>query len=418
MTKERLIELERLSVTYFIDHSNLKEGSLGFGLVMDHTLRPHVASIAATGFMLSSLIIGVKRHQLSYDRAKHIAQETLKTMTRLPHFNGFIAHFLDMETGQRMGTTEYSTIDTALMLCGALSVDSYFEDPLISELTETLMSRIDWAWLTHIKNERTMFYMAYNPDLGGDYVTGKPGFIHHWDMFAEQLMMYVMVAGSKDHDLAMPLYQGFERRIGSHEGIEYIYSPGNSLFVYQFPLAWLNLKGIVDHEGISWFDNAVKATLAHEKASRMIASDLKTFQSPFFGFSASDSPKGYRVFGGLPNHEGKIRTDGTASTFAMIGSLPFTPELSLKAMDAMDNLKELWGPYGYYDAFNLQGEPWFSNRYISINKGLELLMINAYLYGDVYESFMQHPWIKRGMEVLQWKKRPGGKTPSSIKSTR
>ncbi|HOI84606.1 MAG TPA: glucoamylase family protein [Acholeplasmataceae bacterium] len=417
MTKERLIELEKLSIAYFLDHTNLREGSPGFGLVMDHTLKPNVASIAATGFMLSALVIGVKRHNLDRNHAKHIAEETLKTMLRLPHQQGFIAHFLDMETGLRIGSTEYSTIDTALMLCGALTVDSFFQDESISILTNQLMTRMNWAWLTHEKNNKTMFYMAYNPDKGGDYVTGKPGFIHQWDMYAEQLMMYVMVAGSAFHHLAIPLYEGFERKKGSYEGITYIYSPGNSLFVYQFPLAWLDLKDVVDRDGISWFDNTVQATLAHEKASRMMANHYATFEYPFFGFSASDSPKGYRVFGGLPNHEGHVRNDGTASTFAMIGSLPFAPELSLKAMDAMDQLPKLWGPYGYYDAFNLHQTPWFSQRYISINKGLELLMMNAYLYGDVYEYFMKHPWIIRGMEVLQWKKRNGGKTPSSIKST-
>lgn len=399
---KRLLELEKLGVDYFLEYTNLKDGSPGYGLVVDHTLRPHVASIAATGFMLSSLIIGVKRHGLDYEKALHIAKETLHTMLRLPHVNGYIAHFLDIETGERINKAEYSTIDTALMLCGALSVDAFFNDQEISKLTQDLMERIDFEWLTHQKQDKTYFYMAYNPDKGGDYVTKNPGFIHQWDMFAEQLMMYVMVAGSSSHQLAMPLYESFERLQGAFEDIKYIYSPGNSLFVYQFPLAWFNLEHKVDHQGVSWFNNAVLATRAHYKLSQSLSKEYPTFDKGIFGFSASDTPKGYRVFSGLPNHDNRVKTDGTASTFAMIGSLPFTPDICLKAIEELDKLTPLWGPYGHYDAFNLTGEPWYSQRYISINKGLELLMINAYLHQDVYDAFMNHPWIKRGMEVLKW----------------
>jgi hypothetical protein len=32
-------------------------------------------------------------------------------------------------------------------------------------------------------------------------------------------------------------------------------------------------------------------------------------------------------------------------------------------------------------------------------------MANAYLTQDVYDAYHHHPLIKRGMEILQWKKR-------------
>lgn len=418
MDKKRLERHQKLGFEYFMANTNLISGSEGFGLVVDHTLKPNVASIAATGFMLSSLVIGVKNHYIKHDHAKEIARKTLQTMIHLPHERGWIAHFLDFSTGARIGKTEYSTIDTALAYCGVITVDQFFQDETIHQLTNTLIDRLDWMWLVHEHEGKKRFYMAYNPDKEGDYANGKPGFIHHWGMFAEQLMMYVIMAGYHDSEISLALYNGFKREVGTYQDISYIYSPGNSLFVYQFPLAWLDLHDVIDQDGICWFDNAKKAIEAHISLSKAIKHKYPTFDHDFFGFSASDSPNGYRVFGGLPNHDQKVKTDGTASTFAMIGSLPMVPKASYQALIKMEAYPELWGPYGFYDAFNLSHEPWFSKRYISINKGLELLMINAYLSQDVYQSFMSHPLIIKGMEVLKWVKRPGGSELSSTKSIR
>ena len=76
-----------------------------------------------------------------------------------------------------------------------IAVDSYFKDPMISSIAKEIIKRVDFGMLIHEDQGKKRLYMAYNPDRQGDYVTDKPGFIHHWGMFAEQLMMYVMIAG-------------------------------------------------------------------------------------------------------------------------------------------------------------------------------------------------------------------------------
>ncbi len=401
MNKTILHDIQQTAYLYFRKYTNLNPDSKGFGLVLDHSEKQHVASIAGTGFYLSSLVIGVEHGWISKDDALQEAIKTVQMLKTLPHAFGFFAHFLEFETGNRHGKTEYSTIDTALCLCGLLTVDAYFQDALLGAETSLLMNRLDWDKLIFERDGKTLLHMAYNPDKDGAYVEKKPGFIHQWDMFAEQLMMYVMVAGERHPD-AMKLYEGFERVKGSYQGIEYIYSPGNALFVYQFPLAWLNLKGIKDHQGISWFENASKATLAHQ-AFAIEHKTFKTFSKDLFGCSASDTPHGYRVWGAYPNSDHRLNTDGTVAPFSMIGSLPMCPHIIMESIEAMKNIEGLWGPCGFYDAFNFEGEkPWISKRYYAINKGLELLMTNAYLSQDVYKAFMNHPIIKMGLEVLKW----------------
>jgi hypothetical protein len=44
----------RASIQFFLDFTNLAEGSAGFGLTVDSTRKPAVASIASTGFALTA----------------------------------------------------------------------------------------------------------------------------------------------------------------------------------------------------------------------------------------------------------------------------------------------------------------------------------------------------------------------------
>jgi hypothetical protein len=248
--------------------------------------------------------------------------------------------------------------------------------------------------------------MAYNPDKDGDYVNGKPGYIHHWSMLAEQLMMYVMYAAvAKDTSLAIRLYEDFERKLVTYKQASYYYTPGNTLFVYQYPQCWLDLKPWIDHQGISWFDNTRKAIYGHYFLSRDTVNEFPTFGKNYFGFTASYGRHGYQVSNALPNSMNRLDHDGSVATNAMIGSLYHAPELALPAIDSMKQDSRLWDErYGFINAFNDQPPVWLSTRWLGIDKGLELLMANAYLHHDVMDAYMAHPLIQKGMQVLQWKK--------------
>ncbi|NIP82569.1 MAG: Tat pathway signal protein, partial [Gemmatimonadetes bacterium] len=66
-------------------------------------------------------------------------------------YRGFFYHFLDMETGDRFEQVELSTIDTALLLAGALFCRQYFDGDDLAEaeiraLADSLYRRVDWTW--------------------------------------------------------------------------------------------------------------------------------------------------------------------------------------------------------------------------------------------------------------------------------
>jgi hypothetical protein len=406
MKNQLLIEhIQKTAFDFFLGETNFNPEP-GFGMTVDHTEKPNVASIASVGFTLSAYVVGVSQGYIDLEDATKKVIRTLTTLRdHVSHYRGFFAHFIDIHTAQRLGHCEYSTIDTALALNGVITVDAYFKNETIHQLAKDIIGRIDFDMLIHTHEGKPRLYMAYNPDKDGDYVHGKPGFIHHWGMYAEQLMIYVMIAGlHHDHNLSNALYEGFDRIYKSYQQHKFIITPGNTLFVYQFPLAWLDLKNVIDRDGISWFDNTKKATYAHRAFCLRHQKEFKTFNQYSFGLTAGYTPTGYYVANALPNLLGKYYTNGTISPSAIVGSLPMAEDICLPALKHMAKQPELWGKYGLVGSYNYEQGVWISTRDYALDKGLELLMSNAYLTQDVQKAYMSHPIIQKGMEVLGWKK--------------
>ncbi|MBL8153384.1 MAG: hypothetical protein JNM70_04300, partial [Anaerolineae bacterium] len=179
MGQPSLLERElQGSVEFFRDFTNLDPNSPGYGLTLDCTKDSRISSIAAVGFGLSTWVIAAERGLMPRQQALEITRGTLNTLLRrVPHHRGFFAHFLHIDTAERWGRSEYSTIDTALCLNGVITAAAYFQDEPLRQMAQELLERVDWRFIVFEKDGVTLFRMAYNPDQGGDYVTGEPGFI-------------------------------------------------------------------------------------------------------------------------------------------------------------------------------------------------------------------------------------------------
>ena len=93
--------------------------------------------------------------------------------------NGFFYHFINLETAKREWKSEVSIIDTAIFICGALLSGEYFGGTVKEKATK-LYKNINWEW--YLDKSTNQFYMGYIPESG---------FSGHWDMYAEQLMLYI-----------------------------------------------------------------------------------------------------------------------------------------------------------------------------------------------------------------------------------
>jgi hypothetical protein len=108
-----------------------------------------------------------------------------------------------------------------------------------------------------------------------------------------------------------------------------------------------------------------------------------------WGLTASDDPGGY-----LAHAPGPGTGNGTITPAAAIPSMPYTPQESLGALKHFysEHGQDLWGEYGFYDAFNLK-QDWFADSYLAIDQGPIINMIENYRSGLLWSNFMTNPEI-------------------------
>lgn len=384
----------RGAFAFFWEQANTTAGSPGYGLVRDrYPGAPGVASIASVGFALTAYPIGVEYGYVSRDDARARADGTLDTLLAMERVEGFFYHFVDMQTGARAWQSEVSSIDTAILMLGVLTAGDYFGGD-VQRKAQQLYADVNWPWM--IDPARNMFYMAYKPEQGH---------FGHWDFYAEQLMLYVLAAGSDTYPVDATPYYTFIRHSGRYgDGERFIHSWFGSIFTYQFSHAWIDFRGIVDREGVNWFDNSVAASLAHVAFASDNAARYATLGPNAWGLTASDGPDGYNGLYGAPPSgydNSAHRVDDTIPPAGAIGSIIFVPDAAAAALQnyyAIDALRSDYG-YGFVDAYNLSAD-WFASDVIGIDKGISLLMLANYERDLVHTIVMQNTYITRGLDRL------------------
>ncbi|MDD5367772.1 MAG: glucoamylase family protein [Anaerolineaceae bacterium] len=351
-----------------------------------------IASIASTGFGLTAYLIGIEKGYISRQAGYERVNKTLDTLIAMDRVEGFFYHFVEMNTGKRAWSSEISSIDTSILMMGVLSAGEYFGGE-IGTKAKKLYDGVNWPWF--IDGSKHMFYMAYRPEKG---------FEGHWDFYAEQLMLYVLSAGSDTHPVDDSTYYGFTRHYAKYgDGKPFIHSWFGSIFTYQFSQAWIDFRDYSDKEKVNWFDNSVEASLAQVNFAITMASKYKTLGPNAWGLSACDGPDGYNGTYGAPpsGYDDKSHfIDDTVPPSGAIGSILFVPQAAQRAMLRYYSLEKLKGQYGFMDAFNLS-KGWYATDVIGIDKGITLLMLANYQSDIVYKTMMKNGHILKGLNRLQ-----------------
>ncbi|MEO7598610.1 MAG: hypothetical protein ABIV50_06745, partial [Opitutus sp.] len=127
-----LEDMQQRAVQYFVEQTDPDSGLTRDRAPADGGDSAFPASIAATGFALTSWCIADARGWLPPGESRQRALRTLKFVAEnVAHEHGWLYHFVYVHTGERAWRCEASTIDTALFLKGALSAREYFDDPEI-----------------------------------------------------------------------------------------------------------------------------------------------------------------------------------------------------------------------------------------------------------------------------------------------
>jgi hypothetical protein len=372
-----LDQIERATFQFFWE-----QASATTGLVKDRALAAGTdsrtdASIASTGFGLTALCIGHKR---GYGDPAQIQSRVAATLDFLANqqtnVNGFFYHFIDMNTGARVRSSEVSSIDTSLLLCGVLACRQYFQDAQIQSLATQIYNRVNWPWML---NGGAAFSMGWTPENG--FITSR------WDTYSELMMIYLLAIGSTTNPVPVSSWDAFTRPTLTYQGLTYITNLEAPLFIHQYSHAWFDFRNKSDKYA-NYFNNSVSATNAHKLFCLSLQSQFSDYQSNLWGITASDSASGYVVWGGPPAM-GPI--DGSVVSCAAGGSLAFASSDCLAVLRNIRSQYPLaWQRYGFVDAFNpLSG--WYDPDVIGIDAGITMLMAENQRSSFVWNTFMSNP---------------------------
>jgi hypothetical protein len=384
-TDEQLLdEIQRAAFDFFWNEASPNTGQVKDRALANGNDTRKMASIAATGFGLTSLCIGDRREYGKHAEILERVRKTLRFLANdLPNEHGFFYHFIHMDSGQRWEKCELSSIDSSLLYCGVLTARQYFADQEIKDLATKIYERVDWPWML---NGGKTFSMGWHPESG--FLDAR------WEHFCELMMIYLLAIGSPTHPVPPSSWDAWTRPKIKYQGIEYI-SGDDPIFTHQYSQAWFDFRNKRDGY-TNYFENSVKATKAHKLFCLSLHDRFPDYGENLWGISASDYEKGYTAWGGPPP-QGPI--DGSIVPCATGGSLPF---LFDDCMRVLRNLRgryrdQVWKKYGCVDAFNpLDG--WYDPDVLGIDLGITMLMAENHRTGFVWEQFMKNEEAKRGME--------------------
>lgn len=350
---------------------------------------PEIGSIAAVGFGLSGLCIAADRGWLPRADLVARARTTLGYFANsMAHQRGWYFHFINLRTGAREWKSELSSIDTALLLAGVLTVRRCFaSDPQVVRHADTIYRRVDFQWM--LAGHPTLLSHGWRPESG--FLDAR------WARYCELMILYVLGIGAPDHAIPAESWQAWSRPTMTFQHYTYV-SHSDPLFVHQYAHAWIDFRGRREtgEKGIDWFQNSVIATRAHKAFCLSLSHEFPGYTEDVWGITASDSQKGYVAWGGPPRHPA---IDGTVVPAAAAGSLMFAPEITLPALRAMRERfgDRVYGRYGFTDAFH-PTSGWVNPDVIGIDLGITLLSAENLRTGKVWRWFMANPEIGRALD--------------------
>lgn len=380
--RELLEKIEKDTFQYF-----LRLSYKATGLTRDSSRPGSPASIAATGFSLAALAIAGSHGWIPKEQAYERILKTLQTLRhKAANKEGFFYHFIDIRTGNRVWGSEASSIDTALVIAGALLAAQYHPDTEAETLAEEIYGRVNWKWMMN----------------GSDFVcmgwTPESNFLpYYWDSYNELMLLVALAIGSPTHPIPPQAWERWLRPEDVYSGHKVVYASSGSLFTYQFSHAYIDFREL-DDQGLNYFKNSREASLANRDYSLSFVGKYRSYSESSWGLSASVGPGGYKAYGAKP---GGGLHDGTIAPYAALSSIVFTPEQSTQAVRFFyDNYQEkLYGNFGFKDAFNLD-KGWWAEEYLGIDQGITLLMLENFLNaGEVWRKFMDLAPIQKWIEL-------------------
>lgn len=381
------VQLQQRALRYFIEQHHpvtglVRDKADNFA---DNSPSNVVASIAATGFGLVAIAHAGSVGTFPRDQAVAYATKVLRfARDGVPRHRGWFLHWIHWQTGERIWNSEYSPIDTALFIAGALYAGAALRDPQVKRLANQLYNEIDFSYfLTDdgTRPRKQTLSLSYTPERGFS--------MFQWNIYAEQKILLLLGLGHPSAPLPAGVWTSWNRSPSRIGGCQRHMGANMPLFVHQYSELFADFRSLDDGYP-SYFDNTRTATLCSRVIAKRRAESFQTLRMGFWGYSAGESNGAYRVFN--PRNGRSTVCIGCA-----LGSIAWLPELILG--DAGQWLTSpfsprIWGRYGFVDSVDVD-QDWASKRVLGITVGpIYMSIANLDSPSSIWSVFNEIPDIK------------------------
>jgi len=408
LSDEQLLDLvQKQTFNYFWDGAEPTSGAARERYHVDNVYPENdksTVATGATGFGLMAILSGIDRGYVSKKQGLERLNKILDFLARADRFHGAWPHWFYGETGKvrPFGRKDNGgdLVESSFVAQALICINEYYKngtaaEKRVAKKADELWRGIDFNWY---RNGKNILYWHWSPQ-------------YQWEMnfpvkgYNECLIMYVLAAASPTHTVPAEVYHEGWARNGEIKADFSMYGHPISLD-YQTekksvgPLFWahysylgLNPKGLKDRYADYW-ENNVNHTLITRDYCVENPKGFKGYGENNWGLTSSYSTKGYS------GHS--VNNDlGVIAPTAAISSIPYTPKESMKVIRHLyENLGDkVWGKYGFYDAFS-ETDNWYPKRYLGIDQGPMVVMIENYRSGLLWKLFMRNPDVKKGLTKL------------------
>jgi len=375
------------------------------GLARERTSSGDIVTTGGSGFGIMSMLVGVQRDFITRAQALGRIDTIVNFLTNnVTRYHGAFPHWLNGTTG---ATVPFSTqddggdiVETSYMIQGLLCARQYFNSTTDSNeinlrnSINNIYDSVQWNW--YRQNGQNVLTWNWSPDYGWAINVQVQG-------WCEALIAYVLAASSPVAANAIPsvvytngwAQNGAMKNGSSYYGVPLPLGPaeGGPLFFAHYSFLGINPTGLSDAYANYWAQDTAHATINYLYCVSN-PNHYYGYSSSCWGLTASDIPNGYTA--SSPTND-----VGVIAPTAAISSLPYTPTQSMNALRFFYYKlgDKIWGQYGFIDAFNLTNL-WYDTDCLAIDQGPQIVMIENYRTGLLWNLFMSCPEVKAGMISL------------------
>jgi len=368
-----------------------------------------IVTAGGSGFGLMTLIVGVERGFVPRAEAVSRLATALNFLENADRFHGAWPHWMNGTNGNVIPFSTFDNggdlVETALLCQALICVREYFkagntQEIALAQKADDLWKGVEWSWYTKGENN---LYWHWSPN-------------YQWQMnfklqgFDETLITYVLAKASPTFPISNAVYNQCWARNGAivssatSYGLPKVFNHNGTssvgpMFWSHYSFLGLDPRGLTDQYANYWTltQNHAKIMLNHCVAN---PGNFTAYSDKFWGLTASYTRNANGSVGYTAHQPNNDR--GVVSPTAALSNFPYTPVESMKFLRYLyfEKRSKFVGVAGPYDAVSPHFNDWVTRRYLAIDQGTIVPMIENYRTGLLWDLFMNAPEVRSGLQNL------------------